>query len=161
MSAASDKLARTRLAIIAHLQRKERQHERGRAGEDEEIHSQAQEDETGGSARPRSRREHRPRSPSGWFGYARHALGTWWRHHPAHMGVELATPALSAYAARKPVQYLAIAAAAGALLMLTRPWRLVSLTGVLVALAKSSQLSSLVLSAMSGADAGRDHSAPD
>jgi hypothetical protein len=34
--------------------------------------------------------------------------------------------------------------------MVARPWRLVSVTGVLVALAKSPQLASVVMSAMSG-----------
>jgi len=67
----------------------------------------------------------------------------------------MATPALSAYAARKPVQFLGIAAAVGAVVVVTRPWRLISLTGVLVALAKSSQLSGLVMSAMSSSDLPR------
>lgn len=77
---------------------------------------------------------------------------SWWRHHPAHTALELATPVLSSYAARKPFQYLGIAALAGAVIAVARPWRLVSMTGLLVAVLKSSQLSSVVMSAMAGAD---------
>jgi hypothetical protein len=160
MSDAADKLAQTRLAIIAHLQRREKQHERGRGDDRDQAADDGHEQEYASGRRAWARGEHRPRSPAGWFGHMKHVLGTWWRHHPAHMGVELATPALSAYAERKPMQYLAIAAGVGAVLMLLRPWRLISVTGLIVALVKSSQLSSLVLSAMSGAEYGRDPRPP-
>jgi hypothetical protein len=66
--------------------------------------------------------------------------------------LELATPALSDYAGRKPVQFLAIAAAVGVAAVIARPWRLISATGLLMALVKSSQLSGLIMSAMSAAD---------
>ena len=48
-------------------------------------------------------------------------MRAWWRHHPAHMALELATPALSGYARRKPVQFLGIAAAVGAVVLVARP----------------------------------------
>jgi len=73
------------------------------------------------------------------------------------MGLELATPALSQYAARKPAQFLGIAAVVGAVIVIARPWRLISVTGLLMAVVKSSQLSSVVMSAMSAADFSRDH----
>jgi hypothetical protein len=50
--------------------------------------------------------------------------------------------------------------ATGAVLMLVRPWRLVSATGVVVALLKSSQLSSLLMSAVAGADFGQEDEPP-
>jgi len=59
-------------------------------------------------------------------------------------------------ASRKPAQFLGIAAAVGAVVMIAKPWRLISLTGVIVALVKSSQLSNVVMSAMSAADFHRD-----
>ena len=64
----------------------------------------------------------------------------------------MATPLLASYARRHPAQYVGIAVAAGALVMVARPWRLVSVTGVLLALAKSPQLAGVVMSAMSGSD---------
>jgi len=63
---------------------------------------------------------------------------------------------LSEYAARKPVQFLAIAVAVGAVAMIARPWRLISLGGIAMALLKSGQLSGLLMSAMSAADDPKD-----
>jgi len=145
MSDAGDRLARTRLAIIEHVQRRER-----RPGRDRE-HGSAQSGEPG---EPDAGYED---TGEGWYSHITHALGTWWRHHPAHMGVELATPLLSAYARRKPLQYLGIATAAGAAIAVLRPWRLISATGIIVALVKSSQLSGLLMSALSAADFQKDH----
>lgn len=150
MSDAADKLARTRLAIIDHIQRRERR---------------------GDSAETRREQEHEPgqqageqpehgSGPGGWFASLKHAAGAWWRHHPAHLGLELATPALSSYASSKPAQFLGIAAALGAVIVVARPWRLISVTGLVVAVLKSSQLSSLVMSAMSAADFKKDHDPP-
>lgn len=159
MSDAADRLARTRLAIIAHLQRREQQRGRGeQAEETESFDEHASADEHGGRRSHRSTRGSRP--GAGWFGQARRVAASWWQHHPAHTALELASPALSSYAARKPFQYLGIAALAGAVVALTRPWRLVSMTGLLVAVLKSSQLSSVVMSAMAGADDGSDEGPP-
>jgi len=149
MSDAADKLARTRLAIIAHLQRREQQRERGGADEQEQFDESVDADGQVSGRRRRAHGEYR-RAGNGWFGRTRRVVTSWWRHHPAHTALELATPALSEYAARKPFQYIGIAALAGAAIALARPWRLVSITGLLLAVLKSSQLSSAVLSAMAG-----------
>jgi hypothetical protein len=149
MSDAGDKLARSRLALIEHIQRRDRRDEKkearrareraqGEQGEQEWDQSEADED------------------PSRWFARIKHAAVAWWRSHPARLGVELATPVLSGYAKRKPAQFLGIAAAVGAIVMITRPWRLISITGLVVALLKSSQLSSVIMAAMSTADFKKD-----
>ena len=148
MSDAADKLAKTRLAIIEHIYRKDRRHER----------PDAQAKDEGDADEPGDTWYDEPdygSGPAGWFAQIKHAAQTWWRQHPASLGLEMATPALSAYAGRKPLQFLGIAAAVGAVVVVARPWRLISLTGVLVALAKSSQLSGLVMSAMSSGDLPR------
>jgi hypothetical protein len=145
MSAAADKLARTRLAIVDHIHRRDARHDRAQERQDGEADNGEWQEE-----------EPRRHGPAGWFSSLRNAAGAWWRHHPARMGVELATPALSQYAHRKPLQFLAIAAAVGAVTVVARPWRLISVTGLLVALLKSSQLSGLVMSAMSAADYQKD-----
>lgn len=147
MSDAADRLARTRLAIINQIQKGDRRAQRSAQRPRDREAAANQEEPAGEEAG----------SADGWFGQLRYVLGTWWRHHPAHMGLELATPVLSAYASRKPAQYLGIAAAIGALVVIIRPWRLISVTGLLVAVAKSSQLSSLVLSALSAADYRKNH----
>ncbi len=140
MSAPADRLARSRLAIIEYVHRKEVRHDRLQAPggyEDGEQWEAAQAAAASGG---------------GWFTRVKRAARSYWRHHPARMGVEVAKPMLSAYARRQPAAYVGIAAAAGALLMVARPWRLVSVTGVLVGLAKSPQLASVVMAAMSGGD---------
>lgn len=155
MSDASDKLARSRQAIVAHIARRERRHD---------PHEQ--------SARP-------PGSPldgveydtydngaeplppgDGWLGHLRYAMGTWWRHHPAHMAVELVSPMMRGYARRKPVQLLAISVGLGAALTLARPWKLISVTTLLIALLKSSHLPGLLMAAMSASDFRKDNDRP-
>ncbi len=148
MGDAAEKLARTRLAIVDQIQRRDRKatSRDDSRGEEPSASEDAWEEPypDGGG-------------PASWFAHAKHAALAWWRHHPAHLGLELATPALSAYARRKPVQFLGIAAAVGAVAMVARPWRLISATGLIVALVKSSQLSSVIMSAMSAADFQKDH----
>lgn len=141
MSDAADKLARSRLAILEHIQRRERRPDRRGDDEGED-----------GSDDPLWQRPKPGSGAAGWLASFKRAASAWWRHHPAHMGLEVATPMLSDYASRKPVQFLGIAAAVGALVMVARPWRLISLTGLAVALVKSSQLSSMLMSAMAAAD---------
>jgi hypothetical protein len=147
VSDAARRLAQTRLAIIEEIDQREHRGEK-RGARDPREGERMREGE-------RDRRSAGGRS-SGWFGSVRHALGTWWRHHPAHMAVELATPALGAYAEKRPFRYLGIAVAVGAVVALTRPWRLISVTGLLVAVVKSSQLSGLLMSALSAADFQKD-----
>lgn len=149
MSDAGDRLARSRLAIIEQARRRGRgQKERGREQASAQGESSEQEWDGEGDG------------ISGWLGGLKHALGTWWRHHPAHMGVELLTPILSSYASRKPVQFLGIAAAVGAVVVVVRPWRLITVGGLLAALLKSSQVSALLMSALSAADFQKDHRRP-
>ena len=84
-----------------------------------------------------------------WKTLKRSAL-MWWRHHPAHMALEVATgvakPILSRYAEEKPLQLLGTAAALGAAVVLLRPWRLVSISGLLLATVKSPGLSPALMS---------------
>jgi len=137
MTDAVRRLAQSRQAIIDQIQRLEHRDAGGAS-----------------AARRRREREHgesQTRGP-GWFANLRRAAGTWWHDHPAHLALELATPALADQAEKRPLRFLGIAAAVGALIVVMRPWRLISVTGLLVAVAKSSQLSSLLMSALSAAD---------
>ena len=149
MSDAREKLSRSRQAILEHIARRQRRHDpreeppESFAAWDEQPYGQP----------------HEP-AGTGWFGHMRYVLRMWWRHHPAHMAVELASPLMRSYARRRPVQLLAISAAAGAALTFARPWKLISLGTLVVALLKSSQLSSLVMAAISAADYPKDNNRP-
>ena len=74
---------------------------------------------------------------------------TWWDPHPAHIAVDVATPFVSKYARRYPAKVLGIAAGVGAAAVVLKPWRLVSVGGLLLATMKSSDVSKIVLSMMS------------
>jgi len=147
-SDAADKLARSRLAIVEHVQGRERRDDRWPYVASDGL-------EALGGSPPR-----RPRGRTGWWGRIQRAFSTWWRHHPAHMAVELTTPALQAFAQRHPVQLLGAAAVTGAVLMLVRPWRVISVTTLLLAVVKSSQLPSVLMSALSAAEYGSDREGP-
>lgn len=151
MSEASDKLARNRQAILAHVARRQRRHD---PREETSQGFTAVDDDGDPGLEP-------PEPGGGWFGHFGHAARTWWRYHPAHMAVDLATPMMRSYARRKPLQLLGISLAAGAVLTFVRPWRLISVTTLIVAVLKSSQLSHLMTAAMSAADYRKDASKPD
>jgi hypothetical protein len=83
----------------------------------------------------------------------RRTVQAWWRHHPVHTALGIAAgtahPVLNRYAHDKPVQLLGAAAALGAALVVVRPWRLVSITSLLLATLKSSGLTTTLLSLLS------------
>jgi ElaB/YqjD/DUF883 family membrane-anchored ribosome-binding protein len=56
---------------------------------------------------------------------------------------------LEKYAAENPLKLVGIAAAIGAAVVIAKPWRLISVTGVLIAALRSTQMSSLVASFLS------------
>lgn len=77
------------------------------------------------------------------------AVRAWWQHHPANVALDVARPVVAEYAREHPVKLLGIAAGIGAAAVLLKPWRLVSLGGVLLATMKSPDLSGIVLSMLS------------
>ncbi|TFZ01487.1 hypothetical protein [Ramlibacter rhizophilus] len=87
---------------------------------------------------------------SGRFAGLGEAGRAYWQHHPARLVVELATPALSSYAQRRPFTFLAASAAVGAVIWVARPWRLISLSGLALAALRSPQLSSALIAAVYG-----------
>ena len=86
---------------------------------------------------------------SGIWHTVKHAVRMWWQHHPAHIAMDVARPILGNYAREKPLQLLGVAAGAGAAVVLARPWRLVSMTGLLFATIKSTEFSGLLMSLLS------------
>jgi hypothetical protein len=149
MSEGSDKLARSRQAIIEHIARKQRKHDPRESMEGQDFGQDFGYDE-----------EETMPSGGGWFAHLSHAMKVWWRYHPAHMAVELATPLMRGYARRKPMQLLGIAFGAGALLTFARPWKLISVGTLVLAILKSSQLSHLLTAAMSAGDYSKDRDRP-
>ncbi|KQP18217.1 hypothetical protein ASF43_10315 [Pseudorhodoferax sp. Leaf267] len=84
-----------------------------------------------------------PPSPdAGIFSSARRAARAWWHAHPVHKAVDLAQPLLEDYAQHRPLQLVGLAAGTGAALTLLKSWRVLSLTGVALALVKTSDIKS-------------------
>lgn len=163
MTDAKQQLAASRQAILEHVARRQRRHdprEEDAATARAEAAGAAAGAEWAKAAAREDARTPPPRPGSGWMGRVQHAVQTWWRYHPAHMAVDLAAPLMHDYARRKPVQLLALSAATGAVLTLARPWRVISVTTLLVAVLKSSQLPNVLMAAMSAADFEKDHHGP-
>lgn len=134
-AAAGERLARTRLAILEHLQH-------------------AQHGTTAATARAGA-----GDAQARWRGIQETGR-RYWRQHPARLALELATPSIGRWARRRPLAFLAVAFGAGALLVLARPWKLISVTGLLVAGLKSRHLSALAISALSQVRDPRAHPHP-
>ena len=78
-----------------------------------------------------------------WRQLLRHGASVWWQRHPAYAAMSVAGSALSHVVIRKPYMTLGFAAGVGALVVLIRPWRLVSITGLVIAALKMSDLRGL------------------
>lgn len=85
---------------------------------------------------------------AGIWQISKQMLLTWWQHHPVHLAADVAKPFLTQAAREKPLQLVAVAAVLGAALVISKPWRLVSVTGLVLTAFKSTRLSSVVTSLM-------------
>lgn len=83
-----------------------------------------------------------------WTSIAGNVVARWWRRHPANAVGQLALPLLDRYARKEPAKLIAAAAAAGALVVLIRPWRLLSITAVIAAVLKTSDVADVVTTLM-------------
>lgn len=86
---------------------------------------------------------------AGTWTLAKQVASTWWHGHPARLAVDIAKPALQTYAEHQPLRLLGISAGIGAAAVVLRPWRLISVTGLLLAALKSSEISGAVQSMLS------------
>lgn len=83
-----------------------------------------------------------------WAPVARHVVRRWWRRHPANAAGQIARPLLERYAREQPARLMGAAAAAGALVVLVKPWRLLSTAAVIAAVLKTSDVADLVTTLM-------------
>lgn len=95
-----------------------------------------------------------------WWRAAGGIAAAWWENHPAHIALDLATPALTRRVRDKPLQMLALAAGAGAVVAIARPWRLVSAAGIALALLRSSRLPDTLLTLLAAQNFSSRGTAP-
>jgi len=82
-------------------------------------------------------------------------LARWWTRHPLNAAVELSRPLLDRYAQRSPGRLVACSAGVGGLLVILKPWRLLSLATVVTLLFKGSDIAATV-SSLVGSVRGTD-----
>jgi hypothetical protein len=87
-----------------------------------------------------------------WPSAVARAVQTWWRSHPVSLAVDVARPVIAKYARGHPFKLLGVAAAAGAAIVVIRPWRLLSVGGILLAAIKSAAVPSVLMSLFSPPD---------
>ncbi|MDB5940391.1 MAG: hypothetical protein JWP77_2755 [Polaromonas sp.] len=129
-----ERLAISRRAIVRHMNRHHRDVE-------ERFDGQIDESSKNGSGVVASGQT--------VFSKITYAARMWWHRHPASAAVELAHPLLNEYARAHPFKLLGISVAAGAAMVVVRPWRMVSASTLLVAAVKSSGLSNTLLTMLS------------
>lgn len=129
-----ERLALSRRAIVLHMHRND--HHRPELPRREDDAGQAFGDE------PSS-------TPSSTWALVKNTVMSWWDHHPAHVAVDIAAPLISRYGGANPVKLLGISAGVGAAAVLLKPWRLISVGGILLAMMKSADISGALLSMMS------------
>lgn len=71
---------------------------------------------------------------------------SWWQGHPAGLALDFAKPRMQRFAQEQPLKLLAISAGVGAATVLLRPWRLISLTGLVFAALKSPEVAGMASS---------------
>ncbi|MDM0001193.1 hypothetical protein QTI24_21480 [Variovorax sp. J22P240] len=77
-------------------------------------------------------------------------LSRWWRQHPASTAMELLEPGLARFAHRHPGKLITYSASVGSMLVLLRPWRLLSVGAVIALLFKASDISGALYAAFRG-----------
>ncbi|WP_188707642.1 hypothetical protein [Polaromonas eurypsychrophila] len=130
---AQQRLAASRQAIMQDMHRDDPQ-----MGHPSEANDESDISETGVDA------------SSGSWELIKQVGQSWWRSHPAQLALDVAKPMMQTYAKEQPLKLLGIAAGTGIALVVLRPWRLISLTGVAIALLKSTQLTGVVQSLILG-----------
>ena len=86
-----------------------------------------------------------------WTSLLGAGVSSWWHDHPARSVAMVLESATSEYARRKPIQVVAVAAVAGAAVVLLRPWRMVSVTALMLTLLRSSNFTSVATSVLDSA----------
>lgn len=105
-------------------------------------------------SRPPTDGEPPPSQATGWYAavpwlpLGRRVAERWWRRHPANAVLQLARPALERRARDQPAQLMLAAAATGAVLVVVRPWRLLSATALLALVLKTSDVADVVTTLM-------------
>lgn len=90
--------------------------------------------------------------PTGTWALIKNTVLSWWYHHPANIAVDIVKPLIGRYGRSNPVKLLGISAGVGVAVVMLKPWRLISIGGILLAIMKSADISGALLSMFSRAN---------
>jgi hypothetical protein len=135
------RLIASRRAIVQSMNRDRRENRYDSASSD----ASAESEEAGQSHAAGENRANSSGLNSLWRSVRRTA-SAWWRSNPACLAVDIVQPVVEKYAQANPLKLIGIAALAGAVVVIAKPWRLISVTAVLSAALRSTQMSSLIAS---------------
>ncbi|MGJ7520326.1 hypothetical protein ACSFA0_07495 [Variovorax sp. LT1P1] len=90
----------------------------------------------------------------------RGVLARWWSRHPLNSAVDLGRPFLENMAERQPGRLMAYGVGTGALLMVVKPWKLLSLATVLSLAFRTSDLTGLIAGAFGAHEEDDDEGPP-
>jgi hypothetical protein len=85
------------------------------------------------------------KSKSGWWSVLSSLTKTWWHRHPLNAVAHMAEPILASYAKREPAKLLGVAALVGVVIVVARPWRLMSAGALLAAALRPSEISAFAM----------------
>ncbi len=141
------RLAASRRAIVQSMNRDHREHSQDEAPDG----APARPADAGNGSPTGASRSNRTHSSglNGLWRSLRRTTSAWWRSHPACIAVDVVHPMVEKYAQAHPLKLIGMAAAVGAVVVIAKPWRLISVTGVLIAALRSTQMSSLIASFLS------------
>ena len=144
------RLATSRRAIVQSMHWDRQEHRSDDMSDSSSTHTADYGDETfeGGANSPRSARL-RSSGLNGLWRTVRRTASTWWQSHPAHLALDVVHPMIEKYAQANPLKLIGVAATVGAVVVIAKPWRLISVTGLVVAAFRSTQMSSLIASVLS------------
>jgi hypothetical protein len=71
-------------------------------------------------------------------------LRRWWQAHPVRLALDVGAPVLQTFARAYPLPIMAVCVAVGAAVVWLRPWRLLPLSALLMATARSVPLGDLL-----------------
>ena len=71
-------------------------------------------------------------------------LRRWWQEHPVRLALDVSVPVLQTFARAYPLPVMAVCVAVGAAVVWLRPWRLLPLSALFMATARSVPLGDLL-----------------
>ncbi|MCW2950756.1 MAG: hypothetical protein JWN41_1769 [Thermoleophilia bacterium] len=80
-----------------------------------------------------------------WIALGKKTVSRWWSHHPLNFALQATQPVVHLYAKKNPFAVIATGAAAGAILYIFRPWRLMSVTSLAVLFLRASAIPKVAL----------------